>query len=341
MEAALSGMGPRGLCTPLQLGQREGMSWLMDVKNTFIDIRESQLEESHRRSHSSPASSRASTSLPDLGCSPAASSQIESSENESLDGGSTEENSETSEASTLYAKSDRSAAKDWDVQDGLGSVEPLLKILAPQMTSRHNVNCDVQPRRPPGPPNLPALPDFFMQHTGQVVMAAAATLAASAHPVIDVHTTRDRKGWSIVAKLRPEDLGHTDQVVEWAKEAILQAALDSVCVYVMGYRRGGFRHRPHGFGAMLGLMQDEHLACWDVYNTGCCKREDACHWRHPASVKRLYFVVKPLVPEGADPWACFRELELEPAAAQLQGSDASDEQRGPPVASSGPDTRGD
>lgn len=60
----------------------------------------------------------------------------------------------------------------------------------------------------------------------------------------------------------------------------------------MGYTASPFRAKHHGFGGVLGLMNDERQACWDIYENGCCSRGLACRWQHPMSVKRLYVVVR-------------------------------------------------
>jgi len=130
----------------------------------------------------------------------------------------------------------------------------------------------------------------FKEQTSQVVGTMATAMATFAHAEVDC--IEDRRGWSIIARVKPEDFWLSEQIITCAKHATLCATEASQSVYVMGYKTRPFRAKPHGFGAMLGILQDESEACWDVYCTGHCERGTSCRWQHPPVVKRLYVVVR-------------------------------------------------
>lgn len=134
----------------------------------------------------------------------------------------------------------------------------------------------------------------FADHVARVVESASASLSLRAGGDVSVQAVQDRRGWSIIVRVPPwmEDAKSSETLLAWTKAAVLNATEQSACVYVMGYLTSPFRAKQNGFGAVLGLMSDEGKACWDVYERGYCHRGLGCRWQHPASVRRLYVVVR-------------------------------------------------
>mmetsp|Transcript_10799 Transcript_10799/g.27922 ORF Transcript_10799/g.27922 Transcript_10799/m.27922 type:complete len:328 (-) Transcript_10799:157-1140(-) len=113
-----------------------------------------------------------------------------------------------------------------------------------------------------------------------VVAAMAAALSGCEH-VKSAKTTQGARGWSVVAKVAAEDSKHKESALEAAREALLQAARASGCVYVLGHRAEPFLSTPVGFAASLGMVADDSTACWSMINQGFCRRGCACRFQHP------------------------------------------------------------
>jgi len=124
-------------------------------------------------------------------------------------------------------------------------------------------------------------PGELLKQLTVVVAAAAAALAGCSH-IKCAKTTEGPRGWSIVAKIAAEDAHHKESALAAAREALLQAARQSSCVYVLGHRAQPFMSTPVGFASSLGAVADESKACWSMINQGFCRKGCACRWEHPA-----------------------------------------------------------
>mmetsp|Transcript_114460 Transcript_114460/g.296542 ORF Transcript_114460/g.296542 Transcript_114460/m.296542 type:complete len:329 (+) Transcript_114460:161-1147(+) len=124
-------------------------------------------------------------------------------------------------------------------------------------------------------------PGELLRQLTVIVAAAAAALADCSH-IKSAKTTEGPRGWSIVAKIAAEDAHHKEAALDVAREALLQAARHSNCVYVLGHRAQPFLSTPVGFASSIGAVADESKACWSMINQGFCRKGCACRWDHPA-----------------------------------------------------------
>jgi hypothetical protein len=95
------------------------------------------------------------------------------------------------------------------------------------------------------------------------------------------------RGTTICAWMRAEDYSakERDQVLKDTKDLIMRTAEHSNSIYVLGYQQKPFSHTDYGFVTMLGGMNDDSKACWDMFSKGYCRREQSnqiCRWQHPA-----------------------------------------------------------
>lgn len=103
-------------------------------------------------------------------------------------------------------------------------------------------------------------------------------------------------GWQVVAKLPQEHMAQKDLLLSAAKLALLRAAEQSQGTYVLGYGRTPFVLSPLGFSALLGHVDNDSEACWDLLERGCCDYEGCCRWQHPSARATINVMV---VPAGA------------------------------------------
>jgi len=89
-------------------------------------------------------------------------------------------------------------------------------------------------------------------------------------PICRMTVTQQAEQWCLMERLKTT-----------AKEAMLSATSKSAKVFLIGCKQMPFTARPQGFCATLSEMEDEAEACWHMYNMGCCKRQNACRWKHP------------------------------------------------------------
>jgi len=115
---------------------------------------------------------------------------------------------------------------------------------------------------------------------------------------VSVHTSvsivKGQGIWSIIYRLRDQDMECRDEVLELTKTYIQSAAKASNTFHLLGSRQDPFWPKQKGFSAQLGSMQDETMACWNFYDTGNCTKEDKCRWQHPLFRHRLIVMVKTL-----------------------------------------------
>jgi len=127
-----------------------------------------------------------------------------------------------------------------------------------------------------------------------MVQSFAEEIEQCASVPITVHIIREARAWSVICRIREEDVEHQDTILQHAKAHIVCAAQASDAMYLLGCHLDPFKPKQRGFGATLASMQDKNLACWDFYATGSCTRERKCRWQHPQLKHRFVVVVKNL-----------------------------------------------
>lgn len=133
----------------------------------------------------------------------------------------------------------------------------------------------------------------FKQEVANLTMAVIATLGECAYTdKVEAFKDKDCKGWTIEVVTKPDMMIHKDYLLTLAKSALFSSTDNSNSVYIMGYAAKPFMVKSQGFVTLLGDMQDESVACWDLYSKGVCKHDCACRWRHPECLVPINLVVK-------------------------------------------------
>ena len=83
-----------------------------------------------------------------------------------------------------------------------------------------------------------------------------------------------------------------EHVLSLAKNELFEATRESANIYIMGYAANPFMTKPHGFVTVLGDMQGDGHACWDLYARNNCSRGRACQLIHPEFLVPINVVVK-------------------------------------------------
>jgi hypothetical protein len=134
----------------------------------------------------------------------------------------------------------------------------------------------------------------FVEAIDVMVKSFAQDIEQCVSVPITVHIIREQRAWSIICRIREEDMDHQETILQYAKGHILCAAEASDDFHVLGCHSDPFKPKQRGFAAVLASMQNRDLACWDLYATGNCAREHRCRWQHPVFKHRLVVVVKNL-----------------------------------------------
>jgi len=191
-----------------------------------------------------------------------------------------------------------------------GSSSSLRRAAAPRATAANRAVAPAAP--PPAPaaeipprsrgkarssadatPTSPGPADLLTQ-LAVVIAAASAALSGSSF-VQECTKAQGARGWTMVVKMKPEHAKHRESVLSLAKDALLQAAKDSQCVYVLGYLAQPFVCSPLGFAAELGAEPEHTKACWSLLGQGFCRRGTACRRRHPKHQATLNVIVQQAV----------------------------------------------
>jgi len=137
--------------------------------------------------------------------------------------------------------------------------------------------------------------DPLTEFAGRVTTAAANAVEALVTDVpISVHVHPDRRGWSIIVRVRAEDMALSDSVFLCAQETIWQTTEQSGEACLLACRTNPFKAKSNGFTTILVPLGDMSQACWDFFATGQCSRYRHCRWEHPVRKQRLCVVVKQL-----------------------------------------------
>lgn len=140
----------------------------------------------------------------------------------------------------------------------------------------------------------------FSQEVADLAMSVTKTFRECAYvEAVESFQDSDDQGWRVEVTSREEDAAHKDYLLSIAKNALYTATNASKHVYIMGYAAKPFVPKSQGFVAMLGDMQDEAKACWNLYSKGTCQMDCACRWKHPECLLPINVVVKASSPPSA------------------------------------------
>lgn len=139
--------------------------------------------------------------------------------------------------------------------------------------------------------------DPLTAFAGNVTTAAANAVEACVTDIpISVYVLQDRRGWSIIIRVRAEDqdTALTESLLLCAQESIRQNTEQSGEACLLACRTNPFKAKTQGFTTILAPLGDRSRACWDFFATGQCSRARHCRWEHPIRKQRLCVVVKQL-----------------------------------------------
>lgn len=72
-----------------------------------------------------------------------------------------------------------------------------------------------------------------------------------------------------------------DQVLAFARKALLDTADPSKSIYIIGFRsKSAFISTESGFDLTYGAMRDANAACWQLFKKGFCRYGDTCRREH-------------------------------------------------------------
>lgn len=216
-----------------------------------------------------------------------------------------------SQEGSSFAKSNEAAIPEEDVQQccfghlcSSATTKPSFTLeldkLLPEADSTGLENSSPKPETPLRASAVawqPAIDTWSLTQTLDQSVAKAVSMVKMALEASGATSNVDAfqvgHGWKIVASRRRGYVGTTDSILVVAKVALLRAAEESKCTYVLGYESKAFEAKAGGFSCWLANMEDEHRACWNFYGKGFCTQGSRCHWHHPKKMA----IVEALVEE--------------------------------------------
>lgn len=133
----------------------------------------------------------------------------------------------------------------------------------------------------------------FKQEVADLTMVVSAALGKCAYAdKVEAFKDKDSQGWTIEVTLKQGMAMHKNYLLALAKTALYSATNNSGTVYIMGYAAKPFHPSARGVMAMLGSMQDESIACWDLYSKGACRHDRTCCFAHPECMEPFNIAVQ-------------------------------------------------
>lgn len=171
---------------------------------------------------------------------------------------------------------------------------------------RHGANCSKQHPACQMPVHVlvesaqlnfsPDVVRIFQREMAELAMAVTASLGGCAFADKVEAFDKGYLGWTIevVPTAGPvEELKHQkDCLVTRAQNSLLSATSSSNTACIMGCSVKPFTTKSQGFITMIGDMQDETRACWDLYSKGICPKGCECRWDHPTCLMPINVVIK-------------------------------------------------
>lgn len=133
----------------------------------------------------------------------------------------------------------------------------------------------------------------FKQEVADLTMAVISALGKCTYAdKVEAFKDKDSEGWTIEVTLQQGMAMHKNYLLALAKTALYSATNNSGSVYIMGYAAKPFHLKSQGFMTLLGNMQDESAACWDLYSKGKCRHDRTCCFAHPECIVPLNVAVQ-------------------------------------------------
>lgn len=135
--------------------------------------------------------------------------------------------------------------------------------------------------------------NYFKQQVADLATAVTTTLRECSYAdQVEAFLDEDCQGWNIEVTAKEELIPHREYLTTLAKNILFSGTSSSNTLYIMGYAVKPFITKAEGFVTILGDMQDESRACWDMYSKGTCCREGECRWEHPECFMPIKVVFK-------------------------------------------------
>lgn len=132
----------------------------------------------------------------------------------------------------------------------------------------------------------------YKHHFAKVLNYIVATLEEY-QMIRSYEVSDDLHDCSLIVKLHDNDPSSVDNVLYYAKEALLESASLSKCIYALGYcTPSPFTVTAQGFEVTLGAMENASTACWHLFKKGFCRHGDECNKAHPACKVRFRMLVE-------------------------------------------------
>mmetsp|Transcript_40297 Transcript_40297/g.88095 ORF Transcript_40297/g.88095 Transcript_40297/m.88095 type:complete len:258 (-) Transcript_40297:78-851(-) len=155
-------------------------------------------------------------------------------------------------------------------------------VAPPGAPSRKMLNTRAKAWLPSASPGQTDIPLLVAKGFSEVVTAGKVSLENSPH-VRKAAALQHSRGWHITVHCRAAQAWNIQSALALAKMAMLQAAVQSLTTYVIGYDATPFQPKAsgNGFNCQLASVSDDSSACWDLLSAGLCRRGCACRWKHP------------------------------------------------------------
>jgi len=136
-------------------------------------------------------------------------------------------------------------------------------------------------------PNVSMAEQQRIVHEMMTVMAAVRGTVLGSGLVVGAEALQSTESISFTCWLNQEQMHHREQLIYLIKDTLLRSTEVSKQIFILGYLARPFVDMPLGFVSMLGAMQNEERACWDVFAQGFCWRKNQCRWQHAVGQHNL------------------------------------------------------
>jgi hypothetical protein len=166
-----------------------------------------------------------------------------------------------------------------------------------------------------------ALKDDVVSHQydhlfAKIVKSAVKTLRDS-QLTSNVDVSDSLRDCAIIIRKTAESV-LTEQVLELAQRALLDAASKSKCVFLMGFcSQRPSNSCPMGFEATLAAMESPTSACWHIFKKGFCRHGDDCRKQHPSCKMSLRILVETCQMNAPIPSICDFKLKVADFVSQV------------------------
>jgi hypothetical protein len=137
------------------------------------------------------------------------------------------------------------------------------------------------------------------------VMKRSVKMLCSSHLIANVEKSESAYEVGLTIQLSAEGALQRDRVLEFAQRTLLNEAIPSKSIYILGYASSSaFLRTLFGFDVRYVAMGNAATACWHLFKKCSCRHGESCRKQHEVWTMRVRVFIEAATSEAQKSCDC-------------------------------------